>query len=304
VKVRLGDIRRATQLAMAFLCNAYVSAFITRQIYKGPLKGVCVPFLYCYACPSATFACPIGTLQHYAAIHQFPFFLIGHLAVLGLIFGRMACGWLCPFGLLQDLLYRIKSVKIEIPPAFRVISYFTLLGLAILIPFATGDAWFSKTCPIGTLVAGIPWVVWNPINPETGLPTVAAGSVGFMFVMKIAILIGFLILFVIAKRPFCKFVCPMGLFWSCFNRISILQLKVAPGCMRCDKCEKLCPVGIKVYEDPGARECIRCLKCTECAHVKVEARMPGALSPDVGRTPTVRPGASAPDVGRTPQEGA
>lgn len=281
MNVRLSDIRRATQFAGAFLCNAYVSAFFTRQIYKGPLKGVCVPFLYCHACPSSTFACPIGTVQHYAIIHEFPFFLLGHMAVLGLIFGRMACGWLCPFGLIQDLLYRIRSTKIQIPAAFRALSYVALLVLVLLIPFITGAPWFSKLCPLGTLVAGIPWVAWNPVSPETGYPTVASGSVGFLFAIKVVVLLGFLVLFVVAKRPFCRFVCPMGLFWSFFNRTSILQLKVAPSCERCDKCARNCPVGLKVYEDAKSRDCIRCLKCTECRHVSVEAQMPGREADDV-----------------------
>ncbi|MFC1587686.1 4Fe-4S binding protein [Planctomycetota bacterium] len=88
---------------------------------------------------------------------------------------------------------------------------------------------------------------------------------------KVVILLGFLVLFVFAKRPFCRFVCPMGLIFSFFNRISVLQLKVAATCDHCDACQKNCPVDHKVYEDPNSPECVRCLQCTACKHVQITA---------------------------------
>ncbi|MFC1462007.1 4Fe-4S binding protein [Verrucomicrobiota bacterium] len=268
-------IRRSTQVFGLVLSNVYISVFVRGQIYKGPFKSVCVPFLYCHACPTATFSCPIGAVQHFMAIHKFPFFIVGHFALLGLLVGRTACGWLCPFGLLQDLLYRLETRKIRIPRAFSIGPYVVLLLLVLMLPFVTSEHWFSKLCPVGTLVAGIPWVAWNPVNPETGEVMIAANTLGFLFVTKLAILGGFLGLFVVAKRPFCRFVCPVGLFLSFFNKISILKLKVTEDCDRCDTCRKMCPMDIKVYEDPNSGDCIRCLDCTACAKVTVTASLPG-----------------------------
>ncbi len=272
--ILLQPIRRASQAFGLMLANLYISVIFRAEIYKGPLKSVCVPFLYCHACPTANFACPIGTLQHYAAIRKFPFFLMGHLMLIGLLIGRMACGWLCPFGLLQEVMYKVKSKKFEVPKIFSYLPYVVLVGLAILLPFFTTEHWFSKLCPVGTIVAGIPWVGWNPVNPTTGDPTILPGTVGVLFAVKIFLLAGFLYLFVKTKRPFCRFICPLGLFWSFFNKVSILKLEVGEGCNKCNTCKDICPEDIKVYEDPNSRDCIRCLDCTKCEHINVVCSMP------------------------------
>jgi ferredoxin-type protein NapH len=268
----LSRLRRPTQLFGFLLANLYLAVLFRKQIYAGPGKSICIPFLYCHACPTAAFSCPIGAVQHYAAIHQFPFFLIGHLSLLGLLVGRMACGWLCPFGYLQELLYRVKSRKMEIPRVFSALPYLILIVLVILLPFFTTEHWFSKVCPVGTLVAGIPWVTWNPVNPQTGTLTIEAGTIGPLFVLKIAILVGLLALFVVARRPFCRFMCPLGLFWSFFNRVSFVRLSVGPGCTQCDMCADKCPSGLRVYENPNSPDCVRCLQCTTCKHVECSAQ--------------------------------
>jgi len=263
----LKTVRRASQLFGILYINLYFLVLFSKQIYMGPCKSICVPFMYCHACPSAVFSCPIGAVQHYAAIRQFPYFVLGHFALVGLLIGRTACGWLCPFGFLQDLMYRVKSRKIEIPRN-SLIPFLCLLVLVVLLPFFTAQHWFSKLCPIGTLVAGIPWVSWNPVNPATGVPTIAEGAVGAMFYLKIAILVLLLAFFVVAKRPFCRFLCPLGFFSGFFNKVSIVKIKVGPGCMECDACKDNCPMGLTVREDPSSTDCIRCLECTQCQHVE------------------------------------
>ena len=267
----LHAIWRSTQVCGVLLANAYLSVVSRNVIYKGPLKCICLPFIYCHACPSSAFSCPIGTLQHYMAVRLFPFELVGHITALGLLVGRMACGWLCPFGLVQDLLNQTTGKNIRLPRVLVAGPFLVLLFLVLLIPYLTAEHWFSKLCPLGMLVAGIPWVAWNPINPETGAPTVAPGSVGLLYAVKLLILLGFLGLFCFSKRPFCRFACPMGLVLSFFNRISIVRLEVASSCTRCGACQKRCPMGIRVYEDPNSRDCVRCLQCTTCKHVHVVA---------------------------------
>jgi ferredoxin-type protein NapH len=303
----LQDIRRATQIAWLFVCNAYVSIFTQRITYKGPLRSTCLPVLYCHACPSATFSCPIGTMQYYLALHKAPFFLLGHMGLICLCIGRMPCGWLCPFGLVQDVMYRIRSVKIALPKYLTAGRWFALGILVVLLPWVTHENWFSKLCPWGAITAGIPWVVWNPINPETGAPYVAPGSVGLLFAIKLLIVVGFLILFVVHKRPFCRYVCPLGLLFSFFNKVSLLKLEIRGECNHCDVCVEVCPVDIKVYDGANSGECIRCMNCLKCGKVKVTApllrpkevaaadghslaRPPMGQSLDSGR-PTTRPGA-------------
>ena len=55
------------------LANSYVKVIATKEIYDGPLKKACVPFLNCHACPTAYMACPVGIIQQFAAVRQIPF---------------------------------------------------------------------------------------------------------------------------------------------------------------------------------------------------------------------------------------
>ncbi len=155
----LSPFRRASQLFGLLMANLNVAMIYESQIYQGVLKSVCLPFLYCHSCPTAAFACPLGVMQQYAAIHSFPFFLVGGLMIVGLLCGRLVCGWICPVGLFQEVLYKIKSVKITLPRDPTFLPYVIFIVLIVVLPFITTEHWFSKLCPVGTLNAGIPWVL-------------------------------------------------------------------------------------------------------------------------------------------------
>ncbi len=251
--------------------NSYYKVFASKTIYDGPLKSGCVPFLNCHACPAAVFSCPIGILQSHAAAHKLPIFLAGFLGTVGMTFGRAACGWLCPFGWLQDLLYKIKSRKFTLHRAWLNGKYAALAILAVLLPFFTGKHWFSWLCPWGTIEAGIPWVLWNPIHPFLAEPVISPDMIGWHYALKIAVLVVFLVLFVLVKRPFCRTACPLGAVYALFNRISLLQMRVRGVCSRdCGLCKSVCPMDIHIARDTGSPECIRCLECTVCKRVHVK----------------------------------
>ncbi len=267
-------IRRYTVVGVGLiLANSYYKSIITKSVYDGPIKSGCVPFLNCHACPFAISSCPVGILQHFAVMRKLPFLLMGYLGLIGMVVGRAACGWLCPFGWLQDLIYKIKAPKLSLPRTLLPLKYVSLVVLAILLPMLTGAHWFSRLCPWGTIIAGIPWVLWNPADPTFGDPVISADMIGFHYWLKIGVLVFFLSAFVLYKRPFCRTFCPLGAIYSLFNRISLLQMKVDGGsCRDCDLCRKVCPMDIRVSDDPGSGECIRCLKCTVCKHVEATWR--------------------------------
>ncbi len=263
-------IRSLFQWASLIGANMYLGFLKTKQVYQGSLKGACIPILNCHSCPSAFFSCPIGTIQHFMTLHKIPFTVLGLLAAIGISIGAMACGWLCPFGLIQDLFYKLKSFKIGIPKYLTKLRYFVLFFLVFFIPYITQETWFSKLCPMGTLQAGLPWAAWNPIMPVYNEPVVSQASLGFFFAVKVLILLLFLGLFVIAKRPFCRTICPLGAIFGIFNRFSLVKLTVdTHNCKGCDSCVEGCPVDINVGDDPGASTCVRCLKCLKCEHVHV-----------------------------------
>ena len=268
--MNLNQVRIATQWLALIISNAYLGFVKTKQIYQGTLKSSCVPFLNCHTCPSALFSCPIGTFQHFMTLHRIPYLLIGYLFAIGITVGSMACGWLCPFGFMQDLMYKIKSFKIKIPKQAVSFRYFILFFLVIMLPYITQETWFSKLCPMGTIQAAIPWAIWNPTIPVYNEPAVAPNSLGLLFAIKLLILIIFLGLFIISKRPFCRTVCPLGAIFGFFNKYSILKLKVdLSNCQGCDKCVQTCPSDLNVSDDPDSAACVRCFKCLKCDSVKI-----------------------------------
>jgi hypothetical protein len=104
--------RRVIQTLSLLLYNADAGNFRTGAVSKSPLKNVCVPGLNCYSCPGAVASCPLGALQTALAEGRLPFLAAGLILLSGLTLGRTVCGFLCPFGLLQELLYRIPSPKL------------------------------------------------------------------------------------------------------------------------------------------------------------------------------------------------
>jgi polyferredoxin len=266
--MRLSRLRTLLQASSAVFSNGYAGSLVTRYVNTNQLKGVCVPYLNCYACPSSLYSCPIGTLQHFMAIRTVPVMLLGMLGLVGLTTGRMACGWACPFGFFQELLHRIPTRKYSVPKAVRHLKWFVLAFLVLLAPMITGDTWFCKICPAGSLLAGLPWVAWNPANPVTGSPVLQVQP-DFQFLAVMALLMAFLIWFVFSKRPFCKTLCPLGAILALFNGVSMVRLEVASSCDSCATCNSVCPMDLDVTKELNSVECIRCLECTKCGHVRI-----------------------------------
>jgi len=261
--------RRLTQVGFGIVfINSYIPVIWDKVLYSGPLRSVCVPVLNCHSCPSALFACPIGMLQHFSAIQQFPFFILGFLGLVGITFGRAACGWFCPFGLVQDLMYKIKSVKYRIPKFFSYFKYAFLVVLVLILPYFTGTHWFSRLCPWGGIIASIPWVTWNPDHPLTEMPAVPEDGVGLWFGVKVGIVVFFLVLFVITKRPFCYTSCPLGAIFSFFNKYSLFKIEVDEECTQCDRCREKCALNMVAYENANNPNCVECLECVACENVK------------------------------------
>jgi polyferredoxin len=410
---------RIGQIIGTVILNGYILAYLQgRIIYSGFLKSVPEPVLNCYGGPLSVFACPLGSFQQIIGMkgvawwQNVPWVVLGVFLILGAFTGRAACAWVCPFGLWQDLLFKIKigpgakvkrwvifgviagiglvgivllstflkmnfwktllfgwvpltgllfysatRGKVELPARFSIaglllgiqlgglvilkyevnsgiavgvisMSLFSLIGgtrsllmvaptgfilalfgkqltigtcagveigilfviIAILIvlllerglklflpatglkfaflfivagitAYFTAEPWFCKLCPQGTLEAGIPLVLWDPVQGLRAL-------VGWLFYLKVAILLFVIWSAIMVKRPFCRAVCPIGAIYSLFNKISLLHMSLnKDACTGCGICRRVCPTDIEPFNDPNQAECIRCFECVwHCPH--------------------------------------
>jgi len=255
---RIPEKRSLVQIISLVFANSYFLSF---------LKFCPAPILNCYACPLAVMACPIGSLQHFVGQRRFPFALVGLFTVTGALIGRMTCGWACPFGFLQDILFKIKlgpkKLKVRIGHnTSGIIRYTVLIGLVIIAAFTIGEPIFCKLCPAGGLEAGLPLFAF-----DRSIRAMA----GPLFIVKIAIVLIFIVAAILIKRPFCRFICPLGTIYSPFNKVSYLRLEVDDrACNRCGACTAACPMNIDPYLDADSGDCIRCLECTSCRAIKVK----------------------------------
>lgn len=263
---RVGRVRTAVQLAFAALTNGYAAGFLKGTIYKGEGKYLCLPGLNCYSCPGALGSCPLGAFQ--AVItgrdRSFSFYVAGFLLLFGAVLGRFVCGWLCPFGLVQDLLHKIPFPrKWRVLPGergLRALKYVLLVLFVILLPLTVldvvgqGQPWFCKyICPSGTLLGGIPLVASNPA---------LRSALSWLFAWKGALLAAVVLLSVVLWRPFCRYLCPLGAVYGLFNPVALCRYAIQEDkCTRCGSCQAACPMDLPVYRQPNTTQCIRCGKC-------------------------------------------
>lgn len=258
--------RHGVQALWALLTNSYLIGFARGRIYRGKLKNLCVPGLNCYSCPGALGSCPIGALQAVIGSRRFKFsfYVAGFLLLVGAVIGRFVCGWLCPFGLVQDLLHKIpfpKKIKtFRGDKLLRKLKYVIFAVFVILLPLflvdfmGQGAPYFCKLlCPAGTLEGGLPLVL---------LKKSLRSAVGWLYAWKNILLAATVVLSVLIYRPFCKYICPLGAVYSVFNPISVFRYRVDGGkCTHCGACAGVCGMQIDPSVTPNHPECIRCGRC-------------------------------------------
>lgn len=264
VKVTRNIKRRALQIVAFGFSNAYAGNFLQGKIYKGTWKQICNPGLNCYSCPAATTSCPIGAMQTVAGSikFDFSFYATGFILALGVIFGRAICGNFCPFGFLQELLYKIPFPKLKLKKCFTYVKYVLLVLFVLILPFAVtnvagaGEPFFCQyICPVGTLEAGVPLVLAND-----GLKS----AIGWLFFWKMIVLIITLLGTLSIERFFCKVMCPLGAIYGLLNKVSFYRMHFTPQtCVGCKKCAHVCPMDVDPHAIPNSTECIRCGKCVD-----------------------------------------
>ena len=260
----LARFRGWIQAGATLLTNIHLPNFLKGGLYQGKGKAVCVPGLNCYSCPAASGACPIGSFQAVVGSSKFRFsyYITGFLILLGVLLGRVICGFLCPFGWFQELLHKIPTKKFstkKLKP-LTYLKYVVLLVMVVLLPvlvtnqLGMGDPFFCKyLCPQGVLEGAIPLSMAN-----AGI----RAALGSLFTWKFIVLLTVIVLSIVFYRPFCKWLCPLGAFYALLNKVSLFQMQVDQSkCVSCGKCAKVCKMDVDVTKSPNHTECIRCGMC-------------------------------------------
>jgi len=254
------------QAASFILANSY---FLSRY------KGFCYPALNCWACPSANFSCPIGALQNSSSSARLalkgdaswhavvPVYVLGTLLLFSALFGRMMCGWLCPFGWFQELLAKLGP-KLRLPRWTHYLRYVVLVGLVFVVPYLSGEAWFSKLCPMGAIEGGIPQPL---LRPEL------RSQIGLMWYIKMAILAATIAAAIVWRRPFCGAICPLGAIFSLMHRWSAWRIAYdRETCTDCLYCVQACPQGLDPRTEVNGHACVGCLECEKCPFGAIRSR--------------------------------
>ena len=256
--------RKLIQLYSALLYNAHLRGFIEGEIYQGKAKAVCVPGFNCYSCPGAAGACPLGSLQNALACsgHRAGWYVLGIIMIFGLSLGRTICGWLCPLGLIQELLHKIPTPKIPKSRVTRALSYLKYVILAVFavaIPMWYGirhdmaiPGFCKYICPAGTFEGAIA-LLSNPKNANF------FAMLGILFTRKFVIMLVIATACIFCYRSFCRFICPLGAIYGMFNRLALISVKVDESrCIGCGACVRSCKMDVR---HTGDHECINCAKC-------------------------------------------
>ncbi|MBR5337164.1 MAG: 4Fe-4S binding protein [Lachnospiraceae bacterium] len=258
--------RRYIQLMTAVLYNCNLGGFLSGRIGNWNSKGLCVPGLNCYSCPGAAFACPLGSLQNSLqnSAFRFPFYVIGTLLLFGILLGRLVCGFLCPFGLIQELLHKLGRLlhlpdikKNRLTRGLSYLKYGILIFFVVAVPVVRFVPGFCKyICPAGTLEAGIPLVLADEH---------LQAQIGLLFSWKVFVLALCILGCMFCYRSFCRFICPLGAIYSFFNSTAFFGIKVKNDkCTGCGVCVRTCKMDIK---KAGDRECIHCGECIKTCPV-------------------------------------
>jgi len=234
------------------------------------LHNMCSPVFHCYACPWATFACPIGVIAQFGALHAFSFVAVGTIVVFGALFGGFMCGWVCPFGFLQDLIAKIPTPKLTVPMRWGYLRYVVLVVLVLAGPYWRGEKpvnvagvdvplFICKVCPAGALEGAVPEVVKAAVK-RTDIPWPST--------LKIVILVLFLVAMFFVRRPWCTLFCPLGAIYGLFNRVSFFLLRFHDAkCVDCKNCRSMCQYGGRTEIRGSSASCNRCLAGEKCRAV-------------------------------------
>ncbi len=191
-------------------------------------------------------------------IHPSNLVLGATLLISVLLVGNAFCGWVCPFGAIQDAVTwirrKLRLPTVELPRLVdRIARYgrFVVLALVMAMSYTTMKLWFFDYDPYVTLF-GLHWLYEFNVAMWPALLILAVVVAGSFVV----------------ERAFCRYLCPLGAVFAIVGRFSLVRIRRSlPTCTSCGLCDKACPVGIEPAQAQpfASSDCIGCMDClTTC----------------------------------------
>lgn len=240
--------RQEVKLALlgAFMVGAGILAFLGRPWLRRVHLAAAVGGL---GFVMGGFLCPTAAVQNVFLKAGTAYLLLFLVPVVGaLLMGRLYCGYVCPFGALQELIH-VRKWALRVPDrVWRALSWVRYVVLVYLV---------ARVLVVHT-VALDGFSPFKPLFAWGGTPATVAFTAAFA------------VLSVVVFRPFCRVLCPYGALLSIVSRSSLFRVQADNGCRDCGLCTRVCPTGAI---RGGAVDATECLLCGGC----VGACRPGAL---------------------------
>ena len=262
---------------------------------------VVLPILHSSGTPQRTVGDAFAVLQEQLYQGIFPWLPIAAFVLVAVFLGRATCGWVCPYGFVQDMLayFRRRHTEVSLRTHGQMIYLkYAILAGVVLICAVMGALWISKMglgyrnafgefgeapfnflSPADTLFAILPSMALNLRYAllTQSMNSILAGisSLSLLFWVRLVILAVVIGLAVYVPRSWCRYFCPHGAFLALLNHFSFLGLKrEAVSCTKatCRECVKVCPMKVPILDLPWEKfadsECIYCLKCVDACSTR------------------------------------
>ena len=177
--------------------------------------------------------------------------------VLTLLFGRVFCSWLCPIGLILELVVKINDKKKYIPWIKKIKLWdfrYTFAGVLLILCFLFGVTLISVFDPPHALGREMVYLF-----TDKRLSIAGTGLLAFVLIVDLLIL----------RRGWCRYLCPSGGCLSIIGKARLLRLKLKnEECIDCGICSQACQFGLNptcLKTDPKAFKWTVCDNCAICA---------------------------------------
>jgi len=273
--------RLSVQILFLFLANLSLGFLIPL-----PVVGLSYPW--------TSFPGAFDMIQIMIVLLIPPLLPLATVILFNTLFGRIFCGWVCPFGFVQDVIgyitnanrFILKKTHDRLKNLKYILLFLILLLLLGLANLSANNVLESFRTNYGRGVGIMPYTAFAPEATLFGMIPLLF-SLGllpnslnaFFYSLNSAILFRYFILFIIliliarVSRFYCRYICPMGAINSIFSSKSILGIRRNVGsCDSCGLCNKICPMQIDVVGAKVGRidskECIMCMECVAACHTK------------------------------------